>query len=307
MIDAAGCLQVTDRMKDVIKTGGEWVSSLELESIISVPGGQRGGGDQHQRTTSGASAVAADRAQRKARQPPPSGTSSAMSRSIPDAGQISRYAIPDQVRSSIHAGQDQRRQTEQEGDARADRQAEPDRRGENEVDNLIKEGGRSRRRCHGGADRSPQPMPACRSCCSTSRPGKAAEGGVVRKALDGLKKLVPAPLSDRIGSSISTPPTTTSTCRCSPGAIVIGGHRQAHGLEERSLRKKSACFCRRPRSSPPEHLGAVDPCARRRRRPTGAAALLRHPLFNPPRYMRPGRIIAPRHQIPAPSMRWKPG
>jgi fatty-acyl-CoA synthase len=30
-----GCLQVTDRLKDVIKTGGEWVSSLELENIIS--------------------------------------------------------------------------------------------------------------------------------------------------------------------------------------------------------------------------------------------------------------------------------
>jgi len=28
-------LTVTDRLKDVIKTGGEWVSSLELESIIS--------------------------------------------------------------------------------------------------------------------------------------------------------------------------------------------------------------------------------------------------------------------------------
>jgi fatty-acyl-CoA synthase len=28
-------LQVTDRIKDVIKTGGEWVSSLELEDIIS--------------------------------------------------------------------------------------------------------------------------------------------------------------------------------------------------------------------------------------------------------------------------------
>jgi fatty-acyl-CoA synthase len=33
-IDAQGYLQVTDRLKDVIKTGGEWVSSLELESII---------------------------------------------------------------------------------------------------------------------------------------------------------------------------------------------------------------------------------------------------------------------------------
>jgi acyl-CoA synthetase (AMP-forming)/AMP-acid ligase II len=33
-IDPAGYLQITDRLKDVIKTGGEWVSSLELEDII---------------------------------------------------------------------------------------------------------------------------------------------------------------------------------------------------------------------------------------------------------------------------------
>lgn len=34
-IDPAGTLQVSDRLKDVIKTGGEWVSSLDLESILS--------------------------------------------------------------------------------------------------------------------------------------------------------------------------------------------------------------------------------------------------------------------------------
>lgn len=34
-IDAEGYLQITDRVKDVIKTGGEWVSSLALEDIIS--------------------------------------------------------------------------------------------------------------------------------------------------------------------------------------------------------------------------------------------------------------------------------
>ena len=34
-IDTEGYLQITDRLKDVIKTGGEWVSSLELESLIS--------------------------------------------------------------------------------------------------------------------------------------------------------------------------------------------------------------------------------------------------------------------------------
>ncbi len=33
--DAQGYVQITDRIKDVIKTGGEWISSLELESLLS--------------------------------------------------------------------------------------------------------------------------------------------------------------------------------------------------------------------------------------------------------------------------------
>ncbi len=34
-IDEEGYLKITDRLKDVIKTGGEWISSLELEDILS--------------------------------------------------------------------------------------------------------------------------------------------------------------------------------------------------------------------------------------------------------------------------------
>ncbi len=34
-IDAEGYLQITDRIKDVIKSGGEWVCSLDLENILS--------------------------------------------------------------------------------------------------------------------------------------------------------------------------------------------------------------------------------------------------------------------------------
>jgi len=34
-IDPEGYLQITDRIKDVIKSGGEWVSSLDLESLMS--------------------------------------------------------------------------------------------------------------------------------------------------------------------------------------------------------------------------------------------------------------------------------
>ncbi|MGC8602974.1 MAG: fatty acid--CoA ligase [Desulfomonilaceae bacterium] len=34
-MDPEGYVKITDRVKDVIKTGGEWISSLELESLIS--------------------------------------------------------------------------------------------------------------------------------------------------------------------------------------------------------------------------------------------------------------------------------
>ncbi len=38
-IDAAGYVQITDRNKDLIKSGGEWISSVELESAIgALPG-----------------------------------------------------------------------------------------------------------------------------------------------------------------------------------------------------------------------------------------------------------------------------
>ena len=35
-IDPQGYIQITDRLKDVIKTGGEWISSLDLENTMSM-------------------------------------------------------------------------------------------------------------------------------------------------------------------------------------------------------------------------------------------------------------------------------
>ena len=32
-IDAEGCMQITDRSKDVIKSGGEWIGSIDLENV----------------------------------------------------------------------------------------------------------------------------------------------------------------------------------------------------------------------------------------------------------------------------------
>ena len=37
-IDADGYLEITDRTKDVVKSGGEWISSIQLENIaVSHP------------------------------------------------------------------------------------------------------------------------------------------------------------------------------------------------------------------------------------------------------------------------------
>ena len=46
-IDPDGYMQITDRSKDVIKSGGEWISSIDLENIaVAHPGGRRGRGDR---------------------------------------------------------------------------------------------------------------------------------------------------------------------------------------------------------------------------------------------------------------------
>jgi fatty-acyl-CoA synthase len=34
-MDPEGYVRITDRLKDAIKSGGEWISSLELENLIS--------------------------------------------------------------------------------------------------------------------------------------------------------------------------------------------------------------------------------------------------------------------------------
>ncbi|GIS24337.1 MAG: hypothetical protein CM15mP125_0240 [Gammaproteobacteria bacterium] len=34
MVDARGYVQLTDRTKDVIKSGGEWISSVDLEDVL---------------------------------------------------------------------------------------------------------------------------------------------------------------------------------------------------------------------------------------------------------------------------------
>jgi len=96
-IDPAGYLQITDRLKDVIKTGGEWISSLELEDIIArCPGVAEvaviGLPDPKWGERPAALVV---------RKPEAAGLTEAAVRDqvaqAAAAGQVSRYAVPEKV------------------------------------------------------------------------------------------------------------------------------------------------------------------------------------------------------------------
>ncbi|HET8596754.1 MAG TPA: fatty acid--CoA ligase [Castellaniella sp.] len=96
-LDGRGMLTVTDRLKDVIKTGGEWVSSLALEDLIS----------QDPSVSEVAVVAAPDErwGERplamivlKPGQAPDAERIRALVRAQADAGRLSRYAVPDEVR-----------------------------------------------------------------------------------------------------------------------------------------------------------------------------------------------------------------
>jgi fatty-acyl-CoA synthase len=93
-----GYVQITDRIKDVIKTGGEWVSSLELEDLISQQGGVSevaviGIKDEKW----GERPLALVVRDPKARAPATEDEIKAHTKLFADKGVISKYAIPHKV------------------------------------------------------------------------------------------------------------------------------------------------------------------------------------------------------------------
>ena len=98
-IDQAGNLMITDRMKDVIKSGGEWVSSLELETIASAVTGvvevaAIGIPDPKWGERPLLMVVASDAVDR---QDISSGITTAIRGAI-SAGSLSKWAMPDDIR-----------------------------------------------------------------------------------------------------------------------------------------------------------------------------------------------------------------
>ena len=63
-IDQYGYMNITDRSKDVIKSGGEWISSIDLENLaVGAPGGGGGGGDRRRPSEMGRASAPDLRAQ----------------------------------------------------------------------------------------------------------------------------------------------------------------------------------------------------------------------------------------------------
>ncbi len=91
-----GYLKITDRIKDVIKTGGEWVSSIEIEDLLSKHAGVTEAaviGTKDEKW--GERPVALVVAHRDT--PPSEAELKAHLQVFADEGQISRYAVPNQI------------------------------------------------------------------------------------------------------------------------------------------------------------------------------------------------------------------
>ena len=91
-LDADGYMTITDRSKDVIKSGGEWISSIEIENIaVGHPARRRSRRDRRAPSQMGRAAAADRRAEagQDARR--------ARSCSAISTGKIAKWWMPDDV------------------------------------------------------------------------------------------------------------------------------------------------------------------------------------------------------------------
>ena len=115
-IDADGYLQITDRLKDVIKSGGEWVSSLELEDLIAPACRRwprwRCSAIRHEKWGERPMALVVPRAG-QAERADEAGAEGSTCSGVAAAGRISKIAVPERVLVVDGDRQDQRRQDQQ--------------------------------------------------------------------------------------------------------------------------------------------------------------------------------------------------
>ena len=115
-IDPLGYVTLTDRAKDVIKSGGEWISSVELENhLIAHPGGA--GGRRRRRARRALAGAPAGR--RRARGGAPRPARQELREFLAD--KVVRWWLPERWTFVDAGAAHQRRQVRQEDDPRAAR------------------------------------------------------------------------------------------------------------------------------------------------------------------------------------------
>ena len=88
-IDSHGCIRICDRSKDLVKSGGEWISSVDLENTADGTSGRRGGGgDRDSRRALGRAAAGRGRAPRRG-----GGGPDALREHL--AGEFAKWQLPD--------------------------------------------------------------------------------------------------------------------------------------------------------------------------------------------------------------------
>ena len=91
-MDERGRIRLVDRTKDLIKSGGEWISSVELENeLMAPPADPRGGGDRRARPE----VVRAAAGLRRARSRAPTLTKQDVLDYL--APQVAKWQLPDDV------------------------------------------------------------------------------------------------------------------------------------------------------------------------------------------------------------------
>ena len=99
-MDELGFMRITDRTKDLIKSGGEWISSVDLENaLMAPPGGRRGRGDRDPRREMERAAAGLRRAQDRTQcdRRPPSSTRTCCEHGFAKWQLPDRYEVIDAV------------------------------------------------------------------------------------------------------------------------------------------------------------------------------------------------------------------
>ena len=216
-VDANGYVQITDRAKDVIKSGGEWISSVELENqLMAHPDVRRGERRSASPTRAGTSARSPASCAR-----PVCATRAPTACAGSSATQVAKWQVPERWAFIDEVPKTERRQVRQEGAARPAREGRAESC-ETNVGRRTAQRGEPRRRTERVRTRSPRRR-SCRAArrCRRAR-GAAGAPRSSKLAFHGGAWVFPGRSHRRRGLR-----TTATTCAAAARAAVREAKEEA--------------------------------------------------------------------------------